>query len=214
MNSCISQLFFRKIFVILENPERLSFLFEGEFVLLKFDKLWINKKYPGHFQYLSILLEYILHKFSDNSLSLSWQVSIQTLRYLFIQGSVLPTRLSVPRIATSLKQRQQRRLHCIQDLCHECQQLAPRKILQQNCYYYSFVINVAGLCTPVKAQYVRTSSCCPMHVEIFVGGQLLPQVLYRPSAPSWMVLEAVTPFLSPSNCRAVTSLKAAIPLMR
>lgn len=160
-----------------------------------------------YFQYISILLEYILHKLSNNSSSLSWQVSIQTLRYLFIQGSVLPTRLfvskGIPRIATSLKQRQQRRLHCIQDLCHKIQQLAPRKILQQNCYYFSFVINVAGLCTPVKAWYVRTSSCCLMHVELFVGGQLLPQVLYRPSAPACMVLKAVTPFLRPSNSRTV-----------
>ena len=39
VNCCISQLLFRKIFVVLENPELLSFLFEEEFVFLKFDKL-------------------------------------------------------------------------------------------------------------------------------------------------------------------------------
>jgi len=39
VNSCIFQILFRKLVVILEKPEQLSFLFEGGFVFLKFDKL-------------------------------------------------------------------------------------------------------------------------------------------------------------------------------
>lgn len=96
MNSSISQLLFRKIFVILENAEWLSFLFEREFVFMKFGKLSINSKKKILCIYNIIMYHQSMY-YMRSATILQVFPDKTVFKQIFIQGRGLLTRLLVSR---------------------------------------------------------------------------------------------------------------------